>query len=256
MGLDVTKKVMMEGRSAAEATLHSLSDIVNDLWGRAAEASAETPASPYEIAPMGGQSAKAEALSQPDSPAPSAAPKPVAPMKPKYEPTFPSFNQLWKTADETVDWTEALVKTKSPDPAVSDHLWSFFHEHASAVLEGNMDAYLEVLEAANPLGDMKPYARSFEIGAEDADTLVASFACEPAYLKVSPDEEKRYYAGVSLRIARDLMALLPVSKVTVYAQLDGENKMVVTWPRSVLQQVRFGFVDPTALAMECGAEFS
>lgn len=237
MGLDMTKKILLDGEKAATSALRSLSGVASDLWG--------TPTSRQAAPAPAAQAAPQKA----DPPAPAAPPEKI------YKPAFPPFDQLWKVADETVDWTEALVREHPTDALTSEHLWQFFRAHADAVLRGDMDAYLEVLETANPLGDLTPYARSFEVGADSADSLCASFEGEKAYMQTSLPELRRYLAGISLRVARDLMALLPVRQVTVYAQYQGENLLIVTFTRAQLQKVRFGFVDPEKLARDCGGVF-
>ena len=196
---------------------HPLANIVNDLWGHAAPAntagSTATQAVPTQI--------------------------------------FPPFEQLWQVADETVDWTEALVREHPADGLTSETLWQFFHENAQAVLDGDIQAYMTVLKAANPLGDLKPYARAYTVRATDADELTCDFEVDPAYLRSTESEARRYLCGVSLRVARDLMALLPVSRVTVHARQDENPLLDVTYPRETLQRVRFSFVDPVALTKEC-----
>ena len=196
---------------------HPLANIVNDLWGHAAPANAAGPSTTQAV------------------PAQS----------------FPPFEQLWQVADETVDWTEALVREHPADGLTSETLWQFFHENAQAVLDGDVQAYMTVLKAANPLGDLKPYARAYTVRATDADELTCDFEVDPAYLSSTESEARRYLCGVSLRVARDLMALLPVSRVTVHARQDGNPLLDVTYPRETLQRVRFSFVDPVALTKEC-----
>ena len=59
--------------------LYQLSDIVEDLWGA-------TPSSAGK---------------------PDEAPAAAEACEPAYRSTFPPFEQLWKTSDDTVDWTDA-----------------------------------------------------------------------------------------------------------------------------------------------------
>lgn len=196
---------------------HPLANIVNDLWGHAAPANAAGSSTTQAV------------------PAQS----------------FPPFEQLWQVADETVDWTEALVREHPADGQTSETLWQFFHENAQAVLDGDVQAYMTVLKAANPLGDLKSYARAYTVRATDADELTCDFEVDPAYLSSTESEVRSYLCGVSLRVARDLMALLPVSRVTVHARQDENPLLDVTYPRETLQRVRFSFVDPVALTKEC-----
>ena len=191
----------------------------------------------------------------PASPEPAAA---VAQHTPKkvYQSTFPPFEQLWKTADETVDWTDALASASPTDGLTSPRLWSFFHEHAGAVLKGDLNAYVEVLHAANPLGDLAPYAVSFDVEAESADRLRVTFEGSPAYLGAAEKEVRRYLAGVALRAARDLMALLPVRAVLAEGVSQGKTLLSVEFDRDELQKVRFSFIDPETFAVACGGVFS
>ena len=184
-----------------------LSSVAEDLWG----------VKPQEPAPA----------------QPSAAPTQT------YQPTFPPFEQLWKTADETVDWTEALIHAEPVDHLTSPRLWTFLHEHAKAVLEGDLHAYAEVLRTANPLGDLRRYTDGMTIDMNSADMLTARFTPAEAYMG---DDARRYLCGMALRIARDLMAILPVTTVRVEAP----GHLDVTFPRAQLQKVRFTFVDPVA----------
>lgn len=200
--------------------LYNLSDIVEDLWGAS----------------------------------PENAPQP-SPKESMYQSTFPPFEQLWKTADDTVDWTDALAHDKPTDALTSQNLWAFFHSHAAQVLKGETAAYVEVLKAANPLGDLAPYALSFDVETQSADRLKVCFQANPAYLDKVEAEVRRYLCAVALRAARDLMALLPLREVETEAQHEDAALLHVVFDRSELQKVRFSFIDPVDFVTQCGAEF-
>ncbi len=217
--------------------LDQLYDIVNDLWGASQPAAAPAGTAPGETG----------------RPAPAGA----APEKPRgFQQAFPPFEHFWRTADETVDWTEALAYSSPQDGITSPALWAFFHEHAEQVLAGNVAAYVEVLQQANPLGDLAPYASAFNVRAESADRLTVSFEGLEQYLNAGDAERRRYLAGISLRCARDLMALLPVCETVVTARRDGEQLLEVTFTRQELQKVRFSVVDPVAFVERCGGVFA
>lgn len=165
----------------------------------------------------------------------------TAPAQPVYQPAFPPFEQLWKTADETVDWTEALVHPEPIDALTSPRLWSFFHQQARAVLDGDLHAYAEVLRTANPLGDIARFTTGIGIDVNSADRLTARFDVAETYLQ---SDDRRYLCGVALRIARDLMALLPVTDVRVIARRADATLLDATFPRARMQKVRFTFIDP------------
>lgn len=254
--------------------LDGLRGVMDDLWGTTVRMNRDNAA---QLAELTRQLEQSQGVVLPDEPVPaapavptrpvwqttlqSAAPRTVAPApqavpaKPA-EPAFPPFEDFWRTADETVEWTDALAHAHPVDGLTSEHLWSFFHEHAEAVLNGELPAYLEVLKAANPLGDLKPYARTFNVRAVNADNLIVTFEALPAYLGKDPAEVRRYLSGIALRCARDLMALLPVTEVQVQARADGKVLLTVPFLRDELQKVRFSFVDPEQFAVQCGAVFA
>lgn len=214
------KKVTLMGRRAGEL-LAGLSDIVDDLWG-------EAPSSP---APR---------------PRPAAAP----------QPEFPPFKQLWKVADETVDWTDALARETPADGLTDPADWALYHRYAARVLAGDVDAYLAVIEAMQPLGDLIAYAASFDVTAPSSEALKASCQALPRYLDKPESEAKRYLAGMAVRIARDLFALLPVTQVDVDVCFEDKPLLRVCFEKSEMMKVRFAFIDPVAFALQCGGTFT
>lgn len=202
----------------------SLGSIVDDLWG----------------APV---------------PRPAAAAKgdPV-PAAPKVSaPSFPPFEQLWKAVDETVDWTGVLAHDTPNDGLTSPEVWALYRQYAARVLAGEPEAYLAVLKAADPLRDLTPWAEKLDVVCRDADCLHVTVTLLPALLK---KEGRRYPAGMCLRAARDLFALLPVVRVEAEAVCDGKPLMQVPFERAELQKVRFSFVEPEAFVTQCGGTFA
>lgn len=226
--------------------LDGMADIAKDFWGTPLAAAEEVPAA-READTVQEFPANSQFSAIPE--APSAVP--VAPSAPIYRAALP-FSDLWKIADEPIDWTEALASPVPTDGMTSPEKWAKRHALADKVLSGDLSAYLEVLKAANPMADLTAYTASLDVATVDADTLDATFAVRPDLL--SSDGE-HYLAGLSLRIARDLMAVLPVTKVRVTAQADGAAKLIVLFDRSELTKVRFSFIDPVAFTRECGGVF-
>ena len=232
--------------------LDNLRGVVDDLWGTTLRMNADNAA---QLAELTRALEHDPGVVLPG--APSDAPSSFrTTVEPASKPAFPPFEPLWKVADETVDWTDALAYDHPLDGLTSATLWAFFHEHAEAVLSGELPAYLDVLRTANPLGDLKPYARSFNVKAVNADRLAVSFEALPGYMEKTPTETRRYLSGVALRCARDLMALLPVREVLVEARADGKVLLTVPFTRAELQKVRFSFVDPEEFAVKCGGRFA
>ena len=127
------------------------------------------------------------------------------------------------------------------------------YKHAQKILAGDLNAYTEVLQKANPLGELTEYAEHITMRAPSADRLESCFVCKQEHLEKN---RKLYLAAMGLRIARDLLACLPVEEVTVSGEDNGAVIFTVTYTRQQLLHRNFVFTDPVALAKECGAEFT
>ena len=190
-----------------------------------------------------------------ESPDVAAQPKPQA-EKPKMvvvkNPEI-GIDNLWMTADETIDWTDALGHEYPEDGLTSPRLWAFYHKQAEAVLAGDTKAYAEVLRKSNPLGELTAFAEGISMRAPDADRVEVTFHCRAEYME---KDKKKYLCAMGVRIARDLLACLPVSEVGVSAVQEGQEAMTVTYRREQMMHRNFSFLDPVKLTEECGAVFS
>ena len=175
------------------------------------------------------------------------------PAEPKKKnPVENTIRNLWKTADETVDWTDALAHSLPTDGLTGKRLWSFYHKMAEKVLAGDLDAYTEVLKTSNPLGELTGFANGINMRAPAAERLESTFVCKDELMK---DNRKLYLAAMGLRIARDLLACLPANEVKVTAEQDGKEVFSAIYPRHKLLHQNFTFIDPVKLAEDLGAEF-
>jgi len=188
---------------------------------------------------------------EPMDPAMPAAPAPKKQNPPVKQPPL-TIDNLWKAADETVDWTDALAHETPTDGLTSQNLWSFYHRHAEKVLEGDLTIYAEVLRVSNPLGELTEFADGMTIRAPEAGRLECLFNGKQAYMEKGG---KKYLSAMGVRIARDLLACLPVSEVGVQAAYNGKTVMKVTYAREKLMHKNFGFLDPVTLTESCGATF-
>ena len=169
------------------------------------------------------------------------------------QPALPPFVKLWKTADETIDWTDILVSPTPTDGLTPPDKWAMYHQHAEGVLKGDIAAYLAVLQAENPMADLTPYVSALDVTTVDADTLRATFAVRDDLMTKDADT---YLCGMALRIARDLFAALPVLTVDVIATQADKPVLTVPFTRTQMNKVRFAFIDPVAFVRECGGNIT
>lgn len=211
--------------------LSDMADIAQDLW-----------ASVPETVPAEKPTTVRDEPTAPD--APNAEKSADSAPKATYadEKSLP-FTELWKVADEPIDWTEVLSSPIPTDGLVSAEKWAIYRQYADKVLSGDTAAYLDVLKAVDPMGDLVPYTSSLSVATRDADVMLATFAVRDDLLD---SDGEHYLCGLSLRIARDLFATLPVTHVIVTATQKEQTIRSVDFPRSAMQNARFQFVDPVA----------
>ena len=245
--------------SAQEELIRRLKSIGADLWGGLPKSAAEAPETGEETGmeadiekawrkELTGKSESAARLKAMEQEAADRR-KAQAPMKKTADRPEMTIENLWFTADETVDWTEALLRESPGDGLTGQKLWSFYHRMAGRVLAGETDAYAEVLTTLNPLGDLAEYVSGMILRTPGPDRVECAFECQPEDLERYGE---KYLAALSLRIARDLLAVLPVSEVHVNGKLQGAEKVDVTFRREQLLKRKMAFLNPVDLIAECG----
>ena len=218
--------------------LKKLKAIGGDLWGLTGGQLAGNPAEETKTAEENREAKGKPAGKKPANP----------PVKKEKD----SLESLWFKVDETIDWTDALAHAFPSDGLTPQNLWDFYRSQAEKVLQGDLNAYREVLKRTNPLGELTAYADGLSMRVPDADRAEAIFTCNHDLLQ---KKGKRYLSAMGVRIARDLMACLPVCEAGVTAYDQGEEVMRVTYTREQLMHKNLRFFDPVAVTEACGAEF-
>ena len=106
-----------------------------------------------------------------------------------------TIENVWKKADVTVDWTEALVRENSADGLTPPNVWRFYHRMAGQVLDGDLKAYGEVLKTLNPLGDLAALVSGMIIRTPSPERLECAFTCRPELME---QNGRLYLSGLSL----------------------------------------------------------
>lgn len=154
------------------------------------------------------------------------------------------FDWLFKKSDQVYGQLEKnIADAKQLDQqAYSD--WENSVSITKEVLAGNTDSYLKVIEEMQPFEDLSEFGSGFEISVHDSHSLEVRF--DPHLKNVIPTTMKSltqtgklstkqmtktqyynlqqdYVCSCAIRIARDLFALLPISKVLIHAFEDRLN---------------------------------
>lgn len=177
-----------------------------------------------------------------------------------------NLHSIHKYADDTIDWNEVLALPTPPDPSYNEDMWSYYHSVASTVLEGDIDTYLSVIYEVNPLDDLLDFGSGFVFGTDDASKMEIEFTVNEDALadlknSVRPAQYHEilqdFVCSASIRIARDIFALLPVETAIVHAELGDNTILSVSFDRATMNKIRFGMIDPsdTMARFRCNMDF-
>ena len=168
-----------------------------------------------------------------------------------------TLKSIHNASDDTVDW-KMLADSISPEgTGYNEESWEYLHEAAPAVLNGNIDTYLQLISDVNPLDDLLDYGSNFEFGTDNPSIIEVEFVInEDALNNAKQSLSDREYnnllqdfvCSMSLRIARDMFALLPVKDTVVHVVLDGDTIFSVDYDRASLSKISFSYIDPSNTA--------
>lgn len=154
--------------------------------------------------------------------------------------------------------------------------WENLNILSQNILDGDIDSYFTVIKEMNPLDDILEYGSDFEFGADTSSAMEVEFRVKlkdvvptssisltqtgklstkkltkTAYYDLVQD----YVCSATIRIARDMFALLPLEVVVVHAVeniLDGETGyhkdvtiLSVVFERDIFNRLNFENIDPS-----------
>lgn len=178
----------------------------------------------------------------------------------------PGFLGLFGNKEEKKALEDALEAAKLEDEQ-EYVLWEANKEYADKVLAGDIDAYYDVITDNNPFEDLQEFGSGFEFGTEDPASMEIEFqvkskdvvprrsrsltktgkVSEKALTKTALyDMTQDYVCSCSIRLAREIFALLPVETIIVHAEDGVLNTATGRTKTETILSVRFdreGFND-------------
>lgn len=153
------------------------------------------------------------------------------------------IRNLYLKSDEPVDWTELLVSTTADDVFMEQDKWIFLKGISHRILSGDIDAYLETIEKMRPVEDLLDYGSQFEFGTDSPKSMEVEFQINQHNDMISDvtnsELYNEYVAACTIRVARDLFALLPVRYVIVHAQSGEKSVLEAKFDKNILQTIDF-----------------
>lgn len=193
----------------------------------------------------------------------------------KFSPTF--IEKIFKSKGEKrkEKLKVAILESELKDEQEYEQ-WQNLNILSNKILEGNIDAYFQVIDEMNPLDDLLEFGSGFEFGAEDSNTLEVEFRVKSETVvpkqvlsltktgKLSTKDmtKTKYYdlvqdyvCSCAIRIARDITALLPVERVVVHAvdnllntatgYSEESTVLSVVFDRITMNSLNFQLLDPS-----------
>ena len=167
--------------------------------------------------------------------------------------------------------------------------WQDSYKFAQRIIDGDIDAYLEAIEEANPFEDLVEYGSDFEFGTDDPSVMETEFRVKAdevvpkttvTVLKSGKLSEKEltktayydlmqdYVCSCAVRLAREIFAVLPVGGVIVHAVdtvldtstgNDEETTILsVLFEREKFERANFDRIDPSDFvnSFTCNMKFT
>lgn len=181
------------------------------------------------------------------------------PSKPSSILSSNRLTSIHFTSDEKVDWTETLIQDAPPETCDDVKFWEYCRGKAYDVLNGNIDTYLQIIQDVGPLEDLLEFGFGFECGTDNPNYMFVEFETKQNEIMPSKSSMKitdyndlfqDYVCSCSIRVARDIFALLPVSHVIVHALSEGSTVLSVDFERRIFTKLRFQGFDASELVEE------
>lgn len=149
------------------------------------------------------------------------------------------IKNIYIKSDEPVDWTELLVSASADDVFMEQDKWNFLKKVSRKVLSGDIDAYLETIEKMRPVDDLLEYGSSFEFGTDNPNCMEVEFQINSQNTLSDRELFDEYLDACTIRVVRDLFALLPVKNVIVYVK-NGENSILeAKFDKNIMETIDF-----------------
>lgn len=176
-----------------------------------------------------------------------------------FKPTF--IEKLFKNNGEKrkSKLQSQIAEAKNKDTELYQN-WEESVVFAKKILSGDIDSYYEAITTSNPFEDLVEFGSGFEFGTENPDSIEIEFMVKSE--KVIPEKSKSltktgkvsekkltktayydmtqdYVCSCSIRLARELFALLPVNTVLVHATDQILNTATGHYEEPTILSVRF-----------------
>lgn len=152
------------------------------------------------------------------------------------------IKNISQKSDIFIDWSEIAFSNSNEDVLLDEDLWHFCKNKADYVLDGSIDAYLDVIEYIKPLDDLVQYAGDFEFGTDNPNIMYTEIRIlleDGNELIQNKRLFEEYTATISVKVAKDLLSLLPVTYVHIKALYENDIIFNFQIDRKHLEKIKY-----------------
>lgn len=152
------------------------------------------------------------------------------------------IKELAQKSDIYIDWSEISFSSSNDDVLLDKDMWDYCKNKADDILDGNIDAYLDVIEYIKPLDDLLLYAGDFEFGTNDSNIMYVEINILLDNINNLININKlfeEYTATISIKVSKDLLSLLPVTYVHVKTLYENKTLFDFQIDRKKLAKIRY-----------------
>lgn len=177
----------------------------------------------------------------------------------KKELSAEDIRRIYLYEDAPVDWTEIIAGATADDLLMDQSVHTYCARMAPRILSGDVDAYLEVIEKMCPVDDLALYIGDYEFGTDQSSYIEVEFVARPEMVFRDSTTDvllEEFISAVAIRVARDLFALLPVTKVLVHVEINGNTVLSVIFTRKQLCSINFRNNSANAIVKQFSCQIS
>lgn len=153
-----------------------------------------------------------------------------------------SIKSIYTGSDDIIEWTEIAAGADPDDLLMDEAVWKYCKKVANKVLAGDIDAYLDTIEELRPVDDLLLYGCDFEFGTDKSSYMEVEFNAIVEDLLprgINDSKLEELVCGTTIRVAKDIMAMLPVSKVIVHAVIGDDTVLSVLFEKKIMLRIDY-----------------
>ena len=150
--------------------------------------------------------------------------------------------EIYARCDPEILWNDIQLGNSAEDLLMDDKTWRFCRSISKSVIDGDIGTYWKVISELAPVDDLLLYGSDFQFGTDTPLYMEIEFIVYPEELLEKAKEDSllsQYVLAVSIRVARDLFALLPIETIIVHVMCESKDIFSGIFERKELKDLDF-----------------